>query len=107
MPLGFPLLLAAAAATATLLLASKSSLAAVALLVSNITAFVAFGYDKMAARQGARRIPEALLHIVAFVGAAGATAGRLTFRHKTQHALFGLLQTVAAAATLAMARLLG
>ena len=50
----------------------------------NLIAFLAFGYDKRAARRGDRRVPEARLLWLAFLlGAPGAWLGARVFRHKT------------------------
>jgi len=50
----------------------------------NLLAFLTFGWDKWAARRGARRVPEArLLWLAALLGAAGAWTGVSVFRHKT------------------------
>ena len=50
----------------------------------NLTAFAYFGYDKLCARVGARRVPEAVLHGLAFAGGSlGAYGGMQVFRHKT------------------------
>jgi uncharacterized membrane protein YsdA (DUF1294 family) len=52
-------------------------------------AFAAYGLDKRAAVRGGWRIPEAVLHGLALIGGVvGAWAGRLVFRHKTQHPMF-------------------
>src|SRR5207302_6328963 len=50
----------------------------------NVVAFGYYGYDKGQARQSSRRVPEAVLHGLAFAGGSvGAYAGMRTFRHKT------------------------
>ena len=50
----------------------------------NLAAFLAFGWDKWAAKRGARRVPEArLLLFAALLGAPGAWLGVNVFRHKT------------------------
>jgi uncharacterized membrane protein YsdA (DUF1294 family)/cold shock CspA family protein len=52
-------------------------------LLSGI-AFLLYGADKSAARQGTRRTPESTLHLVDLVGGwPGALVARLVFRHKT------------------------
>jgi uncharacterized membrane protein YsdA (DUF1294 family) len=52
-------------------------------------AFAAYGLDKRAAGRGGWRIPEAVLHGLALIGGViGAWAGRVVFRHKTQHPMF-------------------
>ena len=67
------------------------------LAIANIAAFAMFGIDKMKARAGLRRIPEAeLLGIALIGGTIGAFAGRRYFRHKTRKQPFsGTLQTIA------------
>ena len=72
----------------------------------NFAAFAAFGIDKMLAEAQARRISEANLLGLAFLGGTpGAYAGRQLFRHKTRKQPFsselhsiGALQLVALAA---------
>jgi len=79
------------------------------LVAINFAAFAAFGIDKMLAEAGARRIAEANLLGLAFVGGSpGAYAGRQLFRHKTRKQPFSrelhgiaLLQLAALAAWLA------
>ncbi len=62
------------------------------LLAAGIVAFAIYGYDKVSAKAGAGRVPEALLHLLALAGGfAGALLGMLAFRHKTNfraHPLF-------------------
>ena len=75
------------------------------LIGSNFVAFGAFGVDKMLAEAGARRISEATLLQLAFIGGTpGAYAGRQLFRHKTRKQPFSsnlhtvaMIQIVAAA----------
>jgi len=76
------------------------------LIASNFVAFAAFGVDKMLAEAGARRISEATLLQLAFIGGTpGAYAGRHLFRHKTRkqpfsselHGIAGLQGTALAA----------
>ncbi len=58
---------------------------AVALIAMNFAAFAAFGIDKMLAENQSRRISEAALLNLAFLGGiVGAYAGRALFRHKTR-----------------------
>lgn len=48
-------------------------------------AFLVYGADKSAARKGARRVPEATLHILGLLGGwPGALVARHVFRHKTR-----------------------
>ncbi len=51
----------------------------------NLMALMMFGIDKSKARRGGRRISEAGLFMISFVGGAvGGLLGMLLFRHKTQ-----------------------
>ncbi|MEP0390649.1 MAG: DUF1294 domain-containing protein [Erythrobacter sp.] len=70
---------------------------ATALCVMNLAAFAAFGWDKAAAENGRRRVPEAgLLQFAFFGGIGGAYAGRALFRHKTRKQPFSSqLHTIA------------
>jgi uncharacterized membrane protein YsdA (DUF1294 family) len=57
----------------------------------NLTAFAYFGYDKLCARTGARRVPEAVLHGLALAGGSvGAFLAMGLFRHKTAKGRFRL-----------------
>jgi len=57
--------------------------------VWTMVAFLLYGYDKNRAGRGARRVPEIVLHSVAWLGGAmGALLGMLVWRHKTRHILF-------------------
>ena len=58
-------------------------------LAACITDFILMGMDKRKARRGAWRIPEKTLFALALLlGAPGAYAGMMTFRHKTRHTRF-------------------
>ena len=62
-----------------------------AMAVMSLIAFVAMGADKLKAKQGAWRIPERVLFSLAFLlGAPGAYAGMMVFRHKTLHTSFAV-----------------
>lgn len=64
----------------------------IVLAAVNLFAFVLYGIDKLKARRGAWRIPEATLLLVAFLGGSlGAFLGMELFRHKTKHAKFKVL----------------
>jgi len=67
------------------------------LIAINFIAFVAFGFDKMRAEGGRRRIREAtLLQFALLGGSPGAYAGRRAFRHKTRKQPFSnSLHTIA------------
>ena len=70
-----------------------------AMLLMSLVAFCAMGADKLNAKKGAWRIPERVLFALAFfLGAPGAYAGMMVFRHKTQHRLFSVGLPVLSAA---------
>ena len=55
------------------------------LLLINVQTMVMYGADKMAARKGMRRVPEATLLVFGVTGGwPGAILGQQLFRHKTQ-----------------------
>ena len=59
------------------------------LLVLNVITFIVYGIDKLKAKKGWWRIPEATLLLLAFIGGSiGAWAGMMVWRHKTQHLKF-------------------
>ena len=59
------------------------------LVIVNLTAFIAMGWDKRKAKKGAWRTPEKTLFLLAVLGGSpGAIAGMYTFRHKTKHIKF-------------------
>lgn len=59
------------------------------LLLINLIAFFAYGWDKRAAKAGRRRIPEkTLLGLAAVGGAIGALLGMKAFHHKTKKKAF-------------------
>ena len=56
-----------------------------AYLVLSMVAFVMYGADKAAAKQGRWRTPEIALHVVSVAGGwPGALIGQWVFRHKTR-----------------------
>ncbi|AKM10126.1 DUF1294 domain-containing protein [Croceicoccus naphthovorans] len=67
------------------------------LALLNLWTFLQFRRDKLFAIDGARRIPEADLLMLALLGGtAGAFAGRKVFRHKTRKEPFSTyLQIIA------------
>ncbi|BEO79954.1 cyanate transport [Serratia marcescens] len=55
------------------------------LLLANLLTFLIYGGDKLAARKGWRRVPEATLLLFGALGGwLGALAAQQLFRHKTQ-----------------------
>lgn len=61
------------------------------LIIINAAAFLLMLADKIKAKRGAWRIPEAtLMGIAAIGGSVGALAGMYMFRHKTRHIKFTL-----------------
>ena len=59
------------------------------LLVINAVAFIVYGIDKLKARKGRWRIPEATLLLLAVVGGSiGAWIGMKVLHHKTMHLKF-------------------
>jgi uncharacterized membrane protein YsdA (DUF1294 family) len=60
-----------------------------------LSTFLIYGYDKLRARRGGRRVPEAALLALALIGGAlGGWAGMLIWRHKTRHARFWIAQVI-------------
>jgi uncharacterized membrane protein YsdA (DUF1294 family) len=57
-------------------------------LLSTLT-FVVYGFDKLAARRGGKRVRERTLHLLALCGGwPGALAGQWLFRHKRRNRTF-------------------
>jgi uncharacterized membrane protein YsdA (DUF1294 family) len=55
----------------------------------NVATMLCYGYDKQLAKVGVRRVPEAVLHLLAAVGGTpGAFVGQMLFRHKTRDVRF-------------------
>lgn len=53
--------------------------------LGSVLSFALYGFDKHAARQGKRRVPEMLLHWLALWGGwPGACLAQHLFRHKTR-----------------------
>lgn len=57
----------------------------------NLTAFALYGIDKLRAKRGLWRIPEATLILIAVIGGSiGALGGMYLFRHKTRKPRFSV-----------------
>ncbi len=66
-------------------------------MASAIT-FLVYGVDKMQSRTGGSRVPESVLHGLAFVGGfTGGWVGRWVFRHKTRKGSFALILVLSTA----------
>ena len=61
------------------------------LIIINASGFLLMLVDKLKAKRGVWRIPEAtLLWVAVFGGSIGSLAGMYCFRHKTKHIKFTL-----------------
>ena len=61
-------------------------------LVMSLITFIAYGLDKLKAKNGWWRIPEVTLHVLEFAfGWPGAWLGQIVFRHKTQKRSFRVM----------------
>lgn len=59
------------------------------IIAINIITFLVYGVDKLKAKKGWWRIPEATLLMLAVIGGSiGAWCGIMVFRHKTKHLKF-------------------
>ncbi len=56
--------------------------------IAELVPFIAFGIDKLKAKKGMWRIPEATLLALAFVGPLGALIGMYLWHHKTKKPRF-------------------
>jgi uncharacterized membrane protein YsdA (DUF1294 family) len=90
-------------AVALVAVAGFSVLVALILGLGLIT-FLMYGYDKLQAIRGGRRVPEPALLVLSLAGGAlGGWTGMLIWRHKTRHTSFWAAQiagTVVIAAAL-------
>ena len=79
------------------------------LCVMSLVSFLVMGSDKRRAKQGARRVPEARLFLLALLGGGvGGLLGMYAFRHKTRHLHFVLgFPLIAAVQLLAALHLFG
>lgn len=59
------------------------------IIAVNVITFVVYGIDKLKAKKGKRRVPEATLLLLAIVGVSvGAWCGVKVWHHKTMHVKF-------------------
>lgn len=59
------------------------------LCVMSLVTFLVMGSDKLRAKRGTRRVPEARLFLLALLGGGvGGFLGMYAFRHKTRHPHF-------------------
>lgn len=66
-------------------------IAATCVVISLVT-IVVYGWDKSCAKRGARRVPEATLHLLALLGGwPGAALAQSLFRHKSQKTSFRIV----------------
>ena len=64
-------------------------------LTLSVVTFLLYGYDKLQAKLGGLRIPEIVLHALAFLGGfLGGWLGRQVFRHKTRKKIFTVVLTI-------------
>ena len=98
-----------AALVAGVLVAVAVAAAGVSVIVAyvlglGLITFLTYGYDKLQAVRGGRRVPEPALRLLSLIGGALAGGrGILIWRHKTNHASFWIAQvagTIAIAAAL-------
>lgn len=67
-----------------------------AIAIWNGIVLLVFGLDKLLAKMGAYRVPEAVLLLLSFlVGGIGAVVGMFLFSHKTQKWKFRILLPLA------------
>ena len=72
-------------------------------LLINMLTLVMYGADKMAARKGMRRVPEATLLVFGVTGGwPGAIVGQQLFRHKTQKQPFKTYFFISVVVSIAM-----
>ena len=86
---------AAVVAAAALVVATGVAVLVAYVVAMGVVTFVVFGYDKLQARRGGRRVPETALLVISLIGGAlGGWAGMLVLRHKTRHTSFWIAQVV-------------
>lgn len=86
-------LAAGAIVTAVLVSATGLSVVVAYVLGFGLITFLTYGYDKLCAIRGRRRVPNAALRLLALLGgAAGGWAGMLIWRHKLSYRSFWAAQ---------------
>ena len=62
------------------------------LLAINVVTFVIYGFDKRQAIKSKMRVPEVVLHFLAFIGGSPAAGiAQIVFRHKTKKTSFRIV----------------
>ena len=88
-------LVAGVVVAAALVVALDVSVVVAYVLGLGLSTFLIYGYDKLRAVRGGRRVPESALLALALIGGAlGGWAGMLIWHHKTQHAIFWVAQVI-------------
>ena len=78
-----------------LVVATDFSVVVAYVLGLGLITFLTYGYDKLQAIRGGRRVPERALLVLTLIGGAlGGWAGMLIWRHKTKHARFWIAQVL-------------
>lgn len=62
------------------------------LISVNVVTFLVYGFDKMRAQGGGRRVPENVMHVLVLLGGCvGGLGGMVLFRHKTRKGSFQMV----------------
>src|ERR1700754_3678820 len=94
-------------AVVAVVVATRVSVVVAYVLGFGLITFLTYGYDKLQAIRGGRRVPERTLLMLALIGGAlGGWAGMLIWRHKTTHASFWIAQVIGTMAIAAVLWLL-
>ena len=94
-------------AVVAVVVATRVSVVVAYVLGFGLITFLTYGYDKLQAIRGGRRVPERTLLMLALIGGAlGGWAGMLIWRHKTNHASFWIAQVIGTMAIAAVLWLL-
>ena len=88
-------LVAGALVAVALIVAAGLSAIVAYVLGIGLSTFLVYGYDKLQAVRGGRRVPEPALRLLSLIGGAlGGWAGMLVWRHKTRHTRFWAAQVI-------------